>query len=735
MEGFWRQQVGYGEAEAWLHVHHPEKCSGGRILWRGRIYSPFPETLGLRRRRVNTGVWGTAAFPSVYWPEPSPWQHVAHSAAWIVLSTILIVMGAFELAQPFEGEWLLAAGAAGWLTTLAWCVALAQQSDLRRLPRLWGLPSSVSRVVYRATIAWLHVVQPLARMRGRLKGMWSLPQIVTPSDGSPQPWQASVPSLGDARQSVRLIAGLVDQRAFWSESWFAHTSMLSEFAAVLRASRPAQVVELDDGWHADRDLSLAVGHWGWLDLRVLVEEHAEGRCLVRVGTRFRFRPAGLAGGLALIATATLGAVAAIDWPAAGASLVAISGGIVARAAWRTGRAVSVVRRALARVSGAAGFLPLPVPSPWSPRIVTGVLTPARLLPAAVVIIAIALAGVGRRPDASADEIPAAGIVAGERAREGSVAVGIAGDVFVADAQTIRRLRPRPPLGALWSAADIATDGDPILGAPIPFGATDIALAPNGDLFVADAKRNRITRVVPSTGAIDVIAESLHGPSGIALSPTGDLYVADTLDNRIRLIAHDTAVSRTVAGDGRAGTGEDVGDGLPGLSAQLERPTGLAVAHNGDLYIADTGHHRIRRISASTGIISTIAGDGVPGMRGDGALAVGARLTAPTGLSLVSAHGGLFLYVADTENNRVRVIDPAGRISTVRSPGLLIAPTRIAYHPAGWLYVKDASPAGVRALAVSVGRGFTPRQAGRKGPPYGFETDSRHVASRQGADRN
>jgi len=84
---------------------------------------------------------------------------------------------------------------------------------------------------------------------------------------------------------------------------------------------------------------------------------------------------------------------------------------------------------------------------------------------------------------------------------------------------------------------------------------------------------------------------------------------------------------------------------------------------------------------------------------------------------------------------VRLIDPAGRISTVSSPGLLVAPTRIAYHPAGWLYVKDASPAGVRALAVSVGRNFTPRQAGRKGPPYGFETDSRHIALRQGAERN
>jgi GT2 family glycosyltransferase/DNA-binding beta-propeller fold protein YncE len=700
IEGFWRQQVGYGEAEAWLHVHHPEKCSGGRILWRGRIYSPLPQTLGLRGRRVNTGVWGTAAFPSVYWTAPSPWQHLAHSVTWIVLSTILIVMGAFELAQPFEGEWLLAAGTAGWLTTLARCVALAQRSDLRKLPRLWGLPFSMSRVIYRAVIASLHVVQPLARMRGRLKGMWSLPQTVAPPGGVPQPWQASIPSFGDAGQSIRLMAGLVDQRAFWSESWFAHPSMLSELAAVLRASRPAQVVELDDGWHADRDLSVAVGHWGWLDLRVLVEEHAEGRCIVRVGSRFRFGPAGLAAALALIAMATLGAAATVDWPAVGASLVAVAGGIAARAAWRTGRAVSIVRRGLARVSGAAGFVPLAVPSPWSPRIVTTVLTPARLLQAAVVILAIALIGVGRRPSASADEVAARGGVVGVLASEGSVAVGIAGDVFVADAQTIRRLRPRPPLGALWRAEDIATDGDPILGAPIPFGATDIALAPNGDLFVADARRNRISRVVPSTGAVDVVAESLHGPSAVALGPNGDLYVADTLDNRIRLIPHDTAVSPTVAGDGRAGGDNDVGDGGAGVSAQLLRPTGLAVAHNGDVYIADTGHHRIRLIRASTGIISTIAGDGVPGMSGDGALAVAARLAAPAGLSLVSGDGGLFLYVADTGNNRVRVIDPAGRISTVSSQGLLIAPTRIAYHPAGWLYVKDASRAGVTALSVS-----------------------------------
>ena len=255
----------------------------------------------------------------------------------MVLSTILIVLGAFELAHPFEGEWLLAA-AAGWLTTPARCVALARRSDLQGLPRLSGLPSSMSEVVYKATIAWLHVGQPLARMRGRLKGMWSLPRTLR-SDGSAQPWQASVPSLGDARQSVRLMAGLVDRRAFWSESWFTHTSTLSELAAVLRASRPAQVVELDDGWHADRDSSLAVGHWGWLDLRVLVEEHAEGRCLVRGAPGF-VQAGKSRRWFDLIAMASLGALATIDWPVAArhsSRLLERS----SRVAWRTGRAASV----------------------------------------------------------------------------------------------------------------------------------------------------------------------------------------------------------------------------------------------------------------------------------------------------------------------------------------------------------------------------------------------------------
>jgi DNA-binding beta-propeller fold protein YncE len=136
---------------------------------------------------------------------------------------------------------------------------------------------------------------------------------------------------------------------------------------------------------------------------------------------------------------------------------------------------------------------------------------------------------------------------------------------------------------------------------------------------------------------------------------------------------------------------------------VHSPTGLAVDLNGDLYIADSGHHRIRKITAATGRISTIAGDGTPGDSGDEGPAVRARLASPIGIALASGHRGVFVYVADSRNNRIRVIDPDGHMTTLGGPSPLIAPTRVAYHPAGWLYVKDGSPDGVTALSAPTSR--------------------------------
>src|SRR5262249_31164456 len=129
------------------------------------------------------------------------------------------------------------------------------------------------------------------------------------------------------------------------------TSVLSKLAGILRGSRPALIVELDDGWHADRDLSVAVGHWGWLDLRLLVEEHARGQCLVRFGTRLRFSSAGVIQAAALAGLLALGSAAmTAGWPSIARVVLTIVAATIVRAAWQTSRTLAVVSRTLSRLA-------------------------------------------------------------------------------------------------------------------------------------------------------------------------------------------------------------------------------------------------------------------------------------------------------------------------------------------------------------------------------------------------
>ncbi|MBI4262882.1 MAG: glycosyltransferase [Acidobacteria bacterium] len=182
VRAFWRQQVGYGEAESWLDAHHPEKSAGGAPLWRGRIYSPLPFVRALSSRTVNTGVWGTAAFPSVYATGIHLLQVLPHSPVWLALSSALMLIGALLPDASGAASPLLAVGLGGWLTTLVRCVQFAWRSDVARLSRIGRLSLAQSRLVYRAVIAWLHVIQPLARTGGRLRGMWSMPHLA-PAEG------------------------------------------------------------------------------------------------------------------------------------------------------------------------------------------------------------------------------------------------------------------------------------------------------------------------------------------------------------------------------------------------------------------------------------------------------------------------------------------------------------------------------------------------------------------------
>ena len=107
-------------------------------------------------------------------------------------------------------------------------------------------------------------------------------------------------------------------------------------------------------------------------------------------------------------------------------------------------------------------------------------------------------------------------------------------------------------------------------------------------------------------ALLLAAWLLNRPNAVAVAANGDLYVADTFNHRIRVIAQATGVIRTVAGNGTPGVGDAIGDGGPATSAHLNQPTDIALAANGDVYIADMGHNRVRVIDARTGIISTVA---------------------------------------------------------------------------------------------------------------------------------
>jgi GT2 family glycosyltransferase len=368
VSAYWRQQVGYGEGEAWLEAHHPEKFLAGRPLWQGRIYSPLPFLRSSTGRRVNSGVWGTAAFPSVYMPPLPNWHFVPHSPVWLAASLVLLVAGVIGLITDTGAPWLLlTAGLAGCGATAGRCLLFGWRSDLRNVPPVGTLSAARSRVAYRLLIAWLHLIQPLARLRGRLRGL-SEPQPLAPQHVTRHPWKAPVFALRDASASARLLLGGTVDRICWSESRLSHTMLMSELVGVLRAARPAPLVDVDEGWRADRDFSLAIGRWGWLRVQTVLEDHEKGRSLFRVRARLQPSVAGALQGLFLVALLAggAGAATALNQPSTSVALAAVSAAaILARAAWQATRAVAVLDRAVSRVAAAAGLIRLRAASPVS----------------------------------------------------------------------------------------------------------------------------------------------------------------------------------------------------------------------------------------------------------------------------------------------------------------------------------------------------------------------------------
>jgi sugar lactone lactonase YvrE len=296
----------------------------------------------------------------------------------------------------------------------------------------------------------------------------------------------------------------------------------------------------------------------------------------------------------------------------------------------------------------------------------------------------------------------------------------------------------------------------------------VALDGAGNLYIADSAHNRIREVAASTGIISTVAgngngafggdgglstaaiASLNTPSRIALDGAGNLYIADTGNNRIRMITAATGIITTVAGNGAPGSPANVGDGSLATAANLNSPGGITLDLSGNLYIADTGNHRIRKVDSSTGIITTVAGigfmngNGSGGYSGDGVQASLAELNFPFAVAFDSLGN---MYIPDSTNHRIRevtavggVISASSIISTFAGNGTagfsgdggaaisakLNSPSGVVFDSAGNLYIADTQNERIRKVSSTTQNITT--IAGNGGNNYGGDNGSAVVAS-------
>ena len=303
----------------------------------------------------------------------------------------------------------------------------------------------------------------------------------------------------------------------------------------------------------------------------------------------------------------------------------------------------------------------------------------------------------------------------------AVALDSSGDLFIADTLNNRIIAINPKgesrVAAGLGSAGYSGDGGMATAARLN-RPTSVAIDPSGSVYVADS-RNNVIRKFTINGAISTVAGNgtsgwsgdsgpaalaqLDTPSAVAVDALGNLYIADTNSNRIRWVSADGQIISTIAGTGSAAFS---GDNGPAVTANLSFPAGIAVDASGYVYVSDSGNNRIRRFTPGANIL-TVAGGGACCDLGDGNPATAANLNNPAGIAVDSSGN---LYVADSGNNRIRMVTPQdGIIVTVAGTGVPSSganqfnwPRGVAVDSHGDLYVADTNNSRVEGITVFSG---------------------------------
>ncbi|MEI6821811.1 MAG: T9SS type A sorting domain-containing protein, partial [Bacteroidota bacterium] len=313
-----------------------------------------------------------------------------------------------------------------------------------------------------------------------------------------------------------------------------------------------------------------------------------------------------------------------------------------------------------------------------------------------------------------------------------VALDASGNIYIADFYNYRIRKVTASTGIITTVAGngitygYSGDGGAATSAELSY-PQGVALDASGNIYIADQNNQRVRKVTASTGIISTVAGNgttgftgdggaatsaeLYYPTGVALDASGNIYIADIFNQRIRKVTASTGIITTVAGNGTSGF---AGDGGAATSAELYYPTGVALDASGNIYIADYGNNRIRKVTASTGIITTVAGNGTSGFAGDESAATSAELYNPTRVA-IDASGNI--YIADYLNQRIRKVTAStGIITTVAGNGTtgftgdggaatsaeLYYPTGVALDASGNIYIADQSNQRVRKVTASTG---------------------------------